>query len=249
MNSEFSGRVFGVFDTPINRKRITDLENRGGEVFRLPAPSIGCLDDDTQIIEVVRRLNEFDWIFFSDIYCVDILLEVLEENEIDLFELDNLTVCAFGEAVVDRLRFSQVHSDLIPSKLNRDAVMETIRDFVSGTDELDDQSALFLSKAGLENPVAGLLGDAFEEFVGLEVYRSDGISSAEIAKIKTLLKGGAFDEIVCCSEEDVQNLLAIVGVGNVTDILSGIEVSSSDARVFQSLRENDLNPRFNPAWC
>ena len=247
MSGEFSGRVFGVFDTPINRKRIVDIENRGGDVSRLPVSSIWRLDSEIQIIGTAKRLSDFDWIFFTDIYSVEMFLRVLEENEIDLFELDNLTVCAFGEAVGDRLRYSQVHSDVIPSRLSADAVIETIRSYVSGTEARDNQNALFLSKTGLENPIARLLRAAFGELLELEVYRSGGVSSAEMAKIRVLLGGGAFDEIVIGSEEDVQNLLAIIGEGNAVEVLSGIPVSTSDAQVFQSLLESELNPRFHTA--
>jgi len=245
MSGEFSGRVFGVFETPSNQKRIDEIEQLGGEVFRLPSLTIHRLDDESEIVNAVGNLSEFDWIFFTDIYCVDIFLEVLEERGVDPFELDNLTVCAFGEVVADRLRFSQVHSDLIPSTLSADAIGETLRLYASGTEGLDYKRALFLYKEELAKSVADLLRNRFDEFLKMEVYRSHGTSPAETTKLKTLLKGGACDEIVLFSEEDVQSLIAIAGEASAEQVLSSIVISTSESRVFQSLRENELNSRLN----
>ncbi len=242
MTVEIADRVFGLIDSRANKKRIVVLENQGAKVFGFPLPNIRSAGE-TAIKEAIKNLKVFDWVFFSDIYTVEIFFEILDSSDIDPFELDELTVCAFGEAVADRLRFVQVHSDVIPAKLDDATIIETLKNYSVEANELSRIKALFLTRNDLGTGFVEVLRSEVEEIMELEIYRAELGESKERAKLIALLKGGAMDEFVFCSAEDVQNLLLFVYPDKLKNILLETEVFATDSITFQSLREHSLDPR------
>ncbi len=242
MTAEISEKVFGLIDSRSNQKRVVVLENQGAKVFKFPLPIIRSAGETT-IKESLKKLKVFDWVVFSDIYTVEIFFEILGSCDIDPFELDELTVCAFGEAVADRLRFVQVHSDVIPAKLDDAAIIETLKSYTVGADKLSQIKVLFLSSNDLSTGFVKVLRSEVAEIIELKIYRAELGESKDRAKLIALLKGGAIDEFIFCSAEDVQNLLLIVYPEKLNTLLFETEVFATDSITFQSLSEHSLDPR------
>jgi uroporphyrinogen-III synthase len=112
-----SEHTYGLFRNAINKRLISELERQKAALVLFPEMEVSPPAPAPAV-----RLAEFDWVIFPDLHSVDFFLGQIGER----FELDELRVCAFGEAVADKLRFSQLHADVIPSGLDDETVFAAI---------------------------------------------------------------------------------------------------------------------------
>lgn len=236
-------KAIGVIDTPANRKQILKFEEQGSTVLKFPELVIHGNGTAESVLKIARSISDFDWIFFADIHAADVFLKILRESGADLFKLDELVVCALGESVVDRLRFVQVHSDVIPPNKDEAIVLETIENYVSGEEEFRTSKMLFIKGEETEYPFFEKLRRKVKELVEVNVYSRRRIAAGERIRLMTLLGGGAIDQFMFFSAEDVESLLHIICPERLSRILRETEVVAMTPIVFQSLRENGLKPR------
>ncbi len=113
MSDSTPPKTYALFANNAIQKIIARLENQSVNIILFPNIEISEILLDEKAEGILKNLNRFDWIIFPDIFAVDFFLRALENLRIDFFELDAVRVCAFGETVADRLRFSLVHADVI----------------------------------------------------------------------------------------------------------------------------------------
>jgi len=181
-------------------------------------------------------------VILTDIFAADFFIEILRGLETDFFELDNLTVCALGEAVSDRLRFIQVHADVIPSDLRDESVFQAISQFVGG--HLADLKILAVTEESRKNPFIEMLSAKRASVEILPLYKMSFPDATPNIKLKTLLKGGAIDELVFSTAEDFQALKFLFGEEKIPEILSDTQISATSEIVFQTLQENGFRPLY-----
>lgn len=217
-------KTYALFDSPHNKKRITQI----AQTVIFPTITTCETENDKSLL---LNLEDFDWLIFSDVYTVEYFVNSLEKLGVDLYDLDNLSVLAFGEAVADRLRFSQLHADVIPSTIKTSDVLQSLKDYVF--DELEDLRFLVLkeSKAKIE------LAEKLQNATQLPIYSFEIEDAATIPKLKALLKGGAIDEFIFSSHFDVLNLGQIFQTENLAELLEGITLTATDNLTLQSLQE------------
>jgi uroporphyrinogen-III synthase len=78
----------------------------------------------------------------------------------------------------------------------------------------------------------------------LPVYKAEISDEPAITRLKTLLKGGALDEFVFSSAEDLLSLRLLVSNADLPALLSETRVSAVSEMVFQTLQENDFRPLY-----
>ncbi|NNE99689.1 MAG: hypothetical protein HKN25_11775 [Pyrinomonadaceae bacterium] len=243
MDADFSGKVVGLVDAPANAKHIAAFKQKGADILRIPYVSTGPIEIGNVAETAIANLEEFDWIFFPDIYTVDIFFQLLKHSKIDPYKLDELSVCAFGEAVADRLRFVQVHSDLIPARLDVESLFKAVQDYVSDPVRIRALRILFPKAKQSEYEIVNYLRGVVKQVFEIGVYSSGGVSEIERTKVKTLINSGAIDEFVFFNVDDVQRLLLLFFPENLSHGLNAIRVTTVDAGAFQSLREHGLKPQ------
>ncbi len=234
-------KTYALLNTPMNKKLIADLEKRGAKVFKFPPLETEKINADADFIKAIKNPARFDWIIFPDVFSVDYFLQTLEENGTDFYELDDLRVCAFGEAVSDRLRFSQLHADVVPNSIETKNVYRELTDYIGG-DKLSELNFLFLkenlSKYDLINKLKGA-GAAISEFA---VYRINTSGGTDLTKLKILLEGGAVDEFIFSAAEDVFALYYYFS-GEIEDLKKELKTSAVGETVFQTLKEYGFKAR------
>lgn len=236
-------KTYALFYTPANKKIVVVLENSGAKVFRFPPLETEKINLDEESIAAVKNLGSFDWIIFPDVLTVDYFLQILQENEIDLFEMDAARVCAVGEAVADRLRFAELHADVVPTSIAAANVFLALSDYI-GRDRLGSLR-FFLPKesAAQYEIIEKLIGNG-ATVIESSIYRAKFSATGEIAKLKTLLKGGAIDEFIFSSPTDLIALKCFFDNDSISAILSEINVSAADKAILQTLKEHDLKANF-----
>lgn len=241
--SEFlTNKTVALVDNPLNRTITADLAERGENLILLPPAVIVPNQLSAGEAELTANITTFDWLVFTDRWCVDFLIERLREAAFDLFELDGMTICALGETVADHLRFEQLHADVVPSKTDDSTVFGAIGDYLSGS--LAGIRFLVVNPQGIDSSLAGLLNSAGAEVAALEIYRLEPVADSEIARKTALFRGGAIDEFIFSADEDLLALKAIFPGEPLAGILREVKVFAANERVFQTLSENGLRPLF-----
>ncbi len=236
-------KTYALFSNPTNRKIVAALEKEGTKVFQFPPLETEKMVLDEKSIAGIKNLNLFDWIIFPDVLTVDYFLQILEENEIDSFEMDSAQVCAFGEAVADRLRFVQLHADVIPTSVEAANVFLALSDYI-GKDKLCNLKFLLPKATSPEYEIKEKLIGNGANVVELPIYQAKISRADEIAKLKILLKGGAIDEFIFSSPTDLIALKLYFNSNRISAILSEINVSTVDKAMFQTSKEHDLKPDY-----
>jgi uroporphyrinogen-III synthase len=217
-----SDHTYGLFRNDINKRLIAKLEEKKADVRLFPAVEPRRLN-----MEQSADPAKFDWIIFCDPHSVEFFLAGVREK----FELDNLRVCALGEAVADRLRFSQLHADVIPAKIDPGTVFSAIEGYESPA----NLRFLIPKESKYKTGLSVLLRNAGAEVEELPVYEIAEIS--ELPRFRSLLMGGAIDEFIFGSPQDVYDLSFYVNPEALD-----YKTSAADEATFQTLREFNFRP-------
>ncbi len=243
METFTESKTYGIISNGANRKIIENLETRGAKVFRF-APFETKSIENTEIISFIQNnLANFEWLILPDVLAVDFFLGLLEKSEIDLFELDEKKILAFGEAVADRLRFSQIHADIIPDSAETDDIFSAVLAYLPSS-ELARIKFLLPKFSGFKSGLEDKLTEIGAEVVGLEIYRINYKTDKETAKLKALLTGGAVDVFIFTSPEDVFFLTQFLFPQTVSDVLAELQIFGINEITMQTLRENGLSAKY-----
>ena len=238
MTNTIAEKTYALFPNESIKKILSKLEDAGAQIIKFPLLESETVTDETSF-EHLENLQRFDWIIFPDVLTVDFFLQILEENEIDFFDLDEILVCAFGETVSDRLRFAQLHADVIPNTVETENVLSALNNYIAER-EIGDLKFLLLKEINSESEIKNELIKAGAEIFELPVYQIKFPKEIEIPKLKALLKGGAIDEFIFSAPTDFIALKYIFNNESMASIFAEIEVSAADGLIFQAAREQNL---------
>jgi uroporphyrinogen-III synthase len=232
-------KTYALFANPNNKKVASEIENAGAKIIMFPPLETERVVADENSIEQLTRLAEFDWIIFPDVLAVDFFFHTLEENGVDFFELDAIRACALGEVVADRLRFAQLHADVIPNTIAAKEVLCALRNYIAAEDF--EQLKFLLPKEVLfQNEIKNELLKTGAEVYDLPIYQIRISAESEISKLKALVKGGAIDEFIFSSPTDFIYLNYIFRGETLASVFAEIEISAVDGNVYQTAREHNL---------
>ncbi|MCA1622318.1 MAG: uroporphyrinogen-III synthase [Acidobacteria bacterium] len=243
MANSLSEKIYALFSSTTNKKLIKALDKRGKKVFLFPPIKSEKIALDNKQTKYLRNISDFDWLIFTDVFTVKYFLESLEENEIDFFEMDAVNVCAFGEAVSDTLRFVQLHADLIPNLIETEEVFSALSGYLY-ENELNDMKFLLVKEFSQNYKLKEKLIEKGANVTELPIYTTKITDKNEIAKLKTLLKGGAIDEFVFSSPSDFTVLQFYSAGEAISNLLSEIQISVTSEIVFQAAKEHNLRPLY-----
>lgn len=243
MENETAAKTYALVESAANKKLIAELETGGARVVRFPPIEIEKIAPDEKSSGVINDLTAFDWLIFTDVFAADFFLEMLEESGRDSFELDRLRICAFGESVSDRLRFSQVHADVVPVSIETNAVVASLAAYV-GENEIAGKRFLVVKKYSSASEIENAIEQTGAEIFTLEIYRAEMSSNArgETARLKALLTGGAIDEFVFAAPADFFALEEFFKTARVplSEILRDAKISATDQVTVQFLHEHSV---------
>ena len=238
MSNIDADKTYAVFPNNNNRKIVSKLEESGAQVIKFPAIETE-INADINTKELTENLTNFDWVIFTDVLTVDFFLEILENNAFDFFDLDEIRVCALGEIVSDRLRFVQVHADVIPNTVETETVLPALENYI-GAEEFSKLKFLLLNQIDSDSEIKSELLKTGAQVLEVPLYLASFSNDAEISKLKALLMGGAIDEFIFTAPTDFIALKNIFKKKPLAEILSEIKISAHDGQIYQTLREHNL---------
>lgn len=231
-------KTYALFANPANRRLIAALEAGGADVVQIPPVKVIRINSSE-----VNNLSPFNWIIFPDVLTVEYFLKMMKANDVDIFELDELSVLACGEAVADRLRFAQLHADLIPKKNDAATIFSALERYLEKR-EFKSLNFLLCKERNFRSELKQKLLDKNANVFETVVYQLEIADKKEVGRLKALLKGGAIDEIVITAANDMIFLKQFFEPDNISEILAEIKISGIDEVTMQTLRENSIQPRF-----
>ncbi len=237
-------KSYALFSTPLNKTIISKLRENGAKVFLIPNIRTSEIVFESEIKVLLKNAVNYDWIIFTDVFTVDYFIEFLNSKEIDLFDLDQVRICAFGEAVADRLRFSEIHADIISNKIETEKIFALLNDYLS-FDCLQSLTFLVLKEKSKNIELTKKLkSSAFADVKEIDVYKILEFEKTATTKLKALLTGGAIDEIIFSDPSDLVGFKFIFSDTNKQNIFSDVRFSAFNEVMFQMLVENGFHPTF-----
>ncbi|HUF05166.1 MAG TPA: uroporphyrinogen-III synthase [Aridibacter sp.] len=196
-------RSTAVIRNARNARKIARLEALGYEI--LAAPSIEFRSRELSLKELADLASPgvYDCVIFGDERAVESFQEIAEESSIDIYGYDEPTIVAIGEPVADRLRFLQLHADVIPSRIDPASVFESISAYFEGGRSLEDSSFLVAATVGTTRIPMGSLRAAGAEADTVFFSEIEVVKQNDLAKMKALVIGGGIDLVYFGSTYDV----------------------------------------------
>src|SRR5882762_4345879 len=111
---------------------VSELERYGANVVLCPTIEICALESYERLDEAIEHLYGYDWLIFTSVNGVEYFFQRLKARKHDVSELDELKVCAIGEATAEKLRDLHVHVDVIPDEFKAEGVFTALECFVGG---------------------------------------------------------------------------------------------------------------------
>src|SRR5687768_6134878 len=103
---------------------VTELERYGASVVVCPTIQIKPLEDYARLDEAIEHLYGYDWVIFTSVNGVVHFCERLSQQQRDAHELDQIKVCAIGDATAERLHSLHVHVDVVPAEFKAEGVYD-----------------------------------------------------------------------------------------------------------------------------
>ncbi|MGI8494475.1 MAG: uroporphyrinogen-III synthase [Pyrinomonadaceae bacterium] len=233
-----SGKTYGLFDASANKKLIGEIASAGAEILLFPRLETSAVDLEAEARESLQNVLTFDWIIVPDVFAAEYFLLALEKIGFDFFELDAVRVCAFGESVSDRLRYSQVHADVITNTRDAAEAAAAIKNYEPDFALL---KVLVLRSESIEPEIVSSLSADNINFTELIVYQTNIKPDTPLAKLKSLLKGGAVDEFIFSNPSEIAEFAILFYPEKPSGLLTDSIASAPDYSTLQSLRENNIN--------
>ncbi len=238
--NKVADQTFAAFDNPISKKILSEIESSGAKLIKLQLLETELIAQTNSAEYNIANFKDFDWLIFPDVLSVDFFVRELEQREIELFELDALRICSFGEVVADQLRFSQIHTDVIPSKNVAETTLTALKAYI-GADRFDGLTFLVPKEISQTIKLVKELEMLGATVLEIPVYQIKPAEKSEFTRFKRLLLGGAIDEFVFTAPTDFLSLKHLFGHKSLNEIFSEVKTTASDSVILQTLKEHDFN--------
>ena len=204
---------------------VSEMERLGARVISCPTIEVVEPESYALIDEAIENLYGYDWLVFTSVNGVDYFLRRLEKLGHDASELDELRVCAIGEATAVRLREAQVHVDVVPEQFKAEGAYSAIEAYVGGRESLDRLNFLIPRAAVARDYLPKALEEAGARVDVVPAYRTVSPQTSERGRVEALLAGGAVDCITFTSSSTVTNFARLFDTTDLSRLLAGVTVA------------------------
>ena|SRR5215470_7454279 len=203
---------------------IATLEGYGANVFACPTIEITEPESYQLLDEAIDHLYGYDWLLFTSTNGVDFFLRRLVHLGKSVADLDDLKVCAIGEATAERLQQAHIHVDVVPGEAKAEGVFNALVDFVGGQENLVGLNFLLPRAAVARDFLPNALAAAGARVDAVPAYRTVIPADLDRGHLTAMLAGSA-DCIVFTSPSTVKNLALLFDTFDLSTILTGISVA------------------------
>ena len=202
-----------------------ELERFGAHV--IPCPTIEIVEPESYapLDEAIDHLFGYDWIVFTSVNGVEYFLRRLAERGRDISELDELLVCAIGEATAEKLSTARIHVDVVPDQFKAEGIFAALVQFVGGREAMAGLSFLIPRAAVARSYLPDALEEAGARADVVAAYRTVRPKNPDLGRINALLSGGGIDCIAFTSSSTVANFAQLFDTSDLAALLNGVAVA------------------------
>jgi uroporphyrinogen III methyltransferase/synthase len=203
---------------------VNELAQYGAEVILCPTIEIRELESYDCLDDAIEHLYGYDWLIFTSVNGVEHFFRRLETREHNASDLDELKVCAIGEATAERLRDLQVHVDVIPEEFKAEGVFAALERFVGGREALARLNVLIPRASVARDYLPKALEEAGARVDVVPAYRTSVPDNLDRGRVAAMLTGSA-DCIAFTSSSTVRNLAQLFDTQDLGQALAGVVVA------------------------
>ena len=203
---------------------VAELERYGAKVIICPTIEIAEPESYERLDEAIDHLYGYDWLIFTSANAIEYFLRRLNARGVGVEELDEIKVCAIGQASADKLRDAHVHVDVIPSQSKAEGVFATLSEFVGGAEQLHGLNILLPRAAVGRDYLPKALEDAGARVDVVTAYRTVVPDNLDRGRLSAMLAGSA-DCIAFTSSSTVKNLALLFDTHDLSKVLSGLTIA------------------------
>jgi uroporphyrinogen III methyltransferase / synthase len=223
------------------------LEAYGARVVSCPTIEIAPPESYAELDAAIDNLFGYDWLVFTSANAVVYFMRRLEASGKDASELDELRVCAVGDATAERLADERVHVDLVPQKFQAEGVFAALENYLGGRERLAGLNFLLPRAAAARDFLPRALEVAGARADCVTAYRTVRPETTDRARVEALLVGGGVDCVTFTSSSTVRNFAQLFDTRDLRPLLSGARVACIGEVTAQTAAEYGLRTDILPA--
>jgi uroporphyrinogen III methyltransferase / synthase len=202
-----------------------ELERYGARVVVCPTIEIVEPESYELLDEAIENLYGYDWLIFTSVNAVNFFVRRLLSVGRTTDELDEIKVCALGEATSVRLAVSHVHVDVVPEKFQAEGVFAALVNYLDGSENLSNLNFLIPRAASGRDFLPRALEQHGARVDVVPAYRTVRPTSTDRARVEALLVGGGIDCITFTSSSAVTNLAQLFDTHDLRLFLKGVRIA------------------------
>jgi uroporphyrinogen III methyltransferase/synthase len=203
---------------------VAELERYGAEVVLCPTIEIRELENYERLDEAIEHLYGYDWLIFTSVNGVEHFFKRLAGCERDASDLDELKVCAIGDATAAKLRDLHVHVDVVPEEFKAEGVFSALKRFVGGAEGLKGLNVLIPRASVARDYLPKALEESGARVDVVPAYRTSLPADLDRGRIAAMLSGSA-DCIAFTSSSTVKNLARLFDTEDLSGALAGVVIA------------------------
>lgn len=223
------------------------LEAYGARVISCPTIQIVEPESSAPLDEALENLYGYDWLIFTSTNGVDHFLRRFLKLGHEVSELDELRVCAIGEATAERLRDASIHVDLVPEEFKAEGVFSALERFIGGREAFTGRNFLIPRAAQARDYLPRALESAGARCDVVPAYRTVAPQETEKRRVEALLAGGGIDCITFTSSSTVRNFAELFDTTDLGSLLAGVHVACIGDITAQTAAEYGLSTDIQPS--
>lgn len=224
---------------------VTELERYGARVIVCPTIEIADPESFERLDEALNHLYGYDWLVFTSVNGVDHFFRRFETTGHALSDIDDLRVCAIGEATAEKLAEAQIHVDVVPREFKAEGVFDALADFVGGREALSGLNFLIPRAAVARDFLPRALEAAGARVDIVTAYRTVLPRDLDRGRITAMLAAGT-DCIAFTSSSTVRNLAQLLDNQDLSKALKGVAVACIGDITAQTAAEHGLQVDIQP---
>ncbi len=203
---------------------VSALEQYGARVTLCPTIEIAALESYELLDEAIAHLYGYDWLIFTSVNGVDYFFRRLHALGHETSGLDELKVCAIGEATAEKLNDLHVHVDVVPEEFKAEGVFAALERFVGGRAALDKLNVLIPRASVARDFLPKALHQAGARVDVVPAYRTSLPADLDRGRVAAMLSGDA-DCIAFTSASTVKNLGQLFDTQDLGEALAGVAIA------------------------
>jgi uroporphyrinogen III methyltransferase/synthase len=224
---------------------VVALERYGANVVLCPTIEISELESYERLDEAIEHLYGYDWLIFTSVNGVEYFFKRLKAAARDVSALDELKVCAIGEATAEKLRDLHVHVDVIPEEFKAEGVFSALERFVGGAEALHGLNILIPRASVARDYLPKTLQEAGARVDVVPAYRTLLPADLDRGRVAAMLSGSA-DCIAFTSSSTVRNLARLFDTQDLSEALGGVVIACIGDITATTAAEYGLSVKIQP---